>query len=349
MAYTTINKSTDYFNTKLYTGNGSSNAQTGVGFQPDWVWLKRRDGNAGHRLVDSVRGTEKKISSDSNNAESTETGLVTSFDSDGFTLNSSDVAFNGNGNTYVAWNWKANGAGSSNTDGSIASTVSVDTTAGFSIVKYVGTGSGSNSTVGHGLGVKPAMILVKNLGSAGNWVIWNKNFSSETNDFIRLDETTAKSTTTDYWNNAAPTNQVFGVSPGGYNNNKNGENIIAYCFAEKTGYSKFGSYVGNGTTDGTFIYTGFKPVWIMGKRTDDTNNWYMFDSTRNTFNVTDKKLRADTNAAENVDAAKTIDIVSNGFKIKSNDGEFNASNGTYIYMAFGQSLVGNNNVPATAR
>ena len=185
---------------------------------------------------------------------------LSSFDSDGFTLGAdtgSGGSVNGNTNSMASWNWKANGAGSANTDGSISSTVSVNTTSGFSIVKYVGTGSGSNSTVGHGLGVTPSIILVKSLDSVTDWVVWHKDLPSQTNNYLRLNTDQAIGTTTNYWNSYAPTNQVFGVSPDGYNNNKSGEDTIAYCFNDVKGYSKFGSYTGNGNADGTFVYTGF--------------------------------------------------------------------------------------------
>ena len=347
MAYTTINKSTDYFNTKLYTGNGSVRTETGVGFQPDLTWIKDRTGTNAHTLTDAVRGVNYQIYSNLTNAQTNASGYLTAFASDGFTLGT-DGAVNQNSSNYASWNWKAgNSSGSSNSDGSITSTVSANTTAGFSIVKYTGTGSGSNSTVGHGLGAKPAMIMVKNLGSTGNWVVWHKNLASQTNNYLRLDTDQAPGTTTNYWNNAAPTNQVFGVSPDGYNNNKNGENIIAYCFAEKTGYSKFGSYTGNGNVDGTFIYTGFAPAFVMTKRTDNTSDWLICDNKRPGYNVINKKLFPNQTQAE--DSYDSFDFVSNGFKIRSSGSGHNASGGTFVYMAFGQSLVGSNNIPSTAR
>ena len=358
MAYTTINKSTDYFNTVTYSGTGSAQSITGVGFKPDWLWIKHREDVSNHKLQDVVRGSTKVIGSNEDVAEATVAQGVTSFDSDGFSLGT-DVSVNGTGAAgIVAWNWLAGGSqGSSNTDGSINTTyTSVNTTAGFSISQYTGTGSGSNSTVGHGLGVKPAMIIVKNLGSTGNWVVWHKSLASETNNYLRLDTNQAPGTTTNYWNSAAPTNQVFGVSPDGYNNNKNGENIIAYCFAEKKGFSKFGSYTGNGNADGTFIYTGFKPAFLMTKRTDTTSEWVIFDNKRDSFNQVQKFLQPNSNSAEGNDngtsSGKQIDFLSNGWKMRGTTGGMNASGGTYIYMAFAEEpLVANvgASIPATAR
>ena len=349
MAYTTINKSTDYFNTVLYTGNGASTHQiTGVGFQPDWNWHKIRNDTDWHMVNDAVRGANYAIYPNANNAEGNVPTGLKSFDSDGFTVGSLNDSNQNNG-TFVSWNWKANGAGSANTDGSISSTVSVNTTSGFSIVKYVGTGSGSNSTVGHGLGVTPSIIIVKSLDSVTDWVVWNKDLPSQTNNYLRLNTNQAIGTTTNYWNSSAPTNQVFGVSPDGYNNNKSGEDTIAYCFAEKQGYSKFGSYVGNGNADGTFVYTGFKPAFVIAKTYTTTDDWRMVTQNVNTRNVTsneiDKTLMAHTNAAE---SGTGVDFVSNGMKIRNTSGGINGSGRGFIYMAFAeQPLVGDN--PATAR
>ena len=352
MAYSTISKPSLHFNTKLYTGTGSTQSITGVGFAPDWTWIKIRSTGSHHTIFDKVRGAGKAIYSDTTGAEQTVSGHLTSFDSDGFTLgdNTGNGNTNANGETFASWNWKANGAGSANTDGSITSTVSANTTAGFSIVKYVGTGSGSNSTVGHGLGVKPAMIINKSMDSVTNWVVWHKDLGSETNDYLRLDSNLDKGTTTNYWNSSAPTNQVFGVSPDGYNNNKSGEDIIAYCFAEKKGYSKFGSYTGNGNADGTFIYTGFAPSFVIMKRTDSTGSWYTLDNKRPTYNPKDKYLSPDSSNAEST--FTFWDFLSNGFKIRNTGTENNASGGNYIFMAFAEEpLVANvgGSIPATAR
>ena len=351
MAYTTIDDPTIYFNTKLYTGNGGTNAITGVGFQPDWVWIKDRDTSQHQRLADVVRGVKKNLKSDQTDAENTtdsNNGLQ-SFDSDGFTLtqDSNDHGYNASGSSQVSWNWKAGGSASSNTDGSITSSVSVSTDAGFSIVSY--TGTGSSATVGHGLGAVPSVMIFKNRIDTTNWVVYHhKNTSAPETDYLYLNRTNATSDYQHHFNDTAPTSSVFTL---GYDNgvNDSSDAMIAYCFSEIKGYSKFGSYTGNGGSQ-NFIYTGFKPAWIIGKRTDVTNNYYMFDNKRNTFNVTDAKLRADQSSAENVNSGKTIDFISNGVNIKSSDEEFNASGGTYIFMAFAESpLVNSKGVPNNAR
>ena len=343
MAYTTINKSTDYFNTKLYTGNGGTQSITGVGFQPDWTWLKRRNGVGSHRLFDAVRGATKEIFADADLAESTDAESLKSFDSDGFTLGTGG-ATNGSGNTYANWNWKANGVGSANTAGSINSTVSVNTTAGFSIVKWTGTGSAS--TVGHGLGVAPKMIIMKRTsGAVNDWVVYHASVGN--NKALFLNAVNAPDTDSAYFNDTSPTSLVFSVKSGQTNNN--GDNQIAYCFAEKQGYSKFGSYTGNGNADGTFVYTGFKPAFVIIKRTNSTGNWLMLDNKRAGYNQSNYWLEADTSDAEGT-TANWIDIFSNGFKLNLSGSAGNGDGNSYIYMAFAEApLVGSNNVPCTAR
>jgi hypothetical protein len=348
MAYTTINKSTAHFNTKLYTGTGSENAITGVGFQPDLTWIKNRDTTDWHRLQDAVRGATKELYSNANDDESTLAQSLKSFNTDGFTLGTLGEV-NTSSENYASWNWKAGGGqGSSNTDGSINTTyTSVNTTAGFSISTYTGNGT-AGATVGHGLGVVPSMIIVKiRSGDHNNWGVYHKSIGAT--KAMYLDQNSAE--TTDGWmNNTAPTNQVFSLSGGNYGN-VNTYSYVAYCFAEKTGYSKFGTYTGNGNADGTFVYTGFKPAWIMIKRTDSTANWRMIDNKRNSYNILPRTLTASQNAAEytGTDDFGNTDILSNGFKIRTSYAEANNSGGSYIYMAFGQSIVGSNNVPCTAR
>jgi len=343
MAYTTINKSTDYFNTKLYTGTGSSNALTGVGFQPDWVWLKKRNSSAHHQLFDAVRGVTKRIYSSTNGAESTDAQTLTAFGTDGFTLGTNSY-INGNSDTFVAWNWKANDAGSSNSDGSITSTVSANTTAGFSIVSWTGTGT-NPSTVGHGLGTAPSCIILKNRDTAGDWYVGHDEIGWT--DRLKFNTTATTAASSTLWNDTAPTSSVFTISS---SLNFSGDNTIAYCFAEKTGYSKFGSYTGNGSTDGTFVYTGFKPAFVMIKRTDNARNWVMFDNKRDGFNSDQGQLKANLTDAEDAGSSYTLlDLFSNGFKCTNTGADKNASGGNYIYMAFGQSLVGSNNIPCTAR
>ena len=344
MAYTTINKSTDYFNTKLYTGNGGTQAVTGVGFQPDWVWLKSRSDAYSHQLFDAVRGTTKLLTSEATDAEQTISG-VTAFGTDGFTVGS-DAGSNGNTKTYVSWNWKAGtGQGSANTDGSINTTyTSVNTTAGFSISKY--TGTGSNATVGHGLGVAPNMVLVKSLSGGGDWTSYHSVLGNT--KYMRLNATNAVGTQSSYWNDTSPTSTVFSLGSAGDTNTNNGTHV-AYCFAEKTGYSKFGSYTGNGNADGAFVYTGFKPAFVMIKETTDSGtDWRMMDNKRSTFNLVDDRLFPNLSNAENT--GDGYDFLSNGFKMRSSGGDFNGSGNNYIYMCFAESpLVGTNNIPANAR
>ncbi len=343
MAYTTINKSTDYFNTKLWTGNGSTQNITGVNHTPDFVWIKKRTDADGARIFDTIRGATKAIFTNSTSAETTVTSELSAFDSDGYTLGASD-AVNGNTKQYVGWNWKANGTGSANTDGSINSTVSVNTTAGFSIVSY--TGTGANATVGHGLGVAPSMIITKSTGAVTGWGVYHQSLGNT--DALFLNETTATGASSVYWNNTSPTSSVFSVGSASAMNNTNG--MIAYCFAEKTGYSKFGSYTGNGSaSSGPFIYTGFKPAFVMIKKTDNTGSWEMFDAKREGFNPQVHGLYANLNNAED-NTDDLLDLLSNGFKLYHDGGGLNTSGGTYIYMAFAEApLVGSNNIPATAR
>ena len=346
MAYTTINKSSEYFNTKLYTGTGSSNSVTGVGFQPDWIWQKSRSASQDGRIFDAVRGGSKLIYPSLSNAEATDAQLITSFDSDGFTMGSSGSNANDSSVTYVSWNWLANGAGSSNTDGSITSTVSANTTSGFSIVKY--TGTGSNATVGHGLGVAPSIVLVKNLDDGTQqWSMYNKNLPLT--DILILNSTNGAFNPSDNdFQDTAPTANVFYVNGGATRTNVSSQNFIAYCFAEKKGFSKFGSYTGNGNADGTFVYTGFKPALLIRKRTDASNDWYINDNKRAGYNPQNDYLFPNSTQAES--ALQRFDFLSNGFKIRTTDGGDNASGGTYIYMAFAENpLVGTNGVPATAR
>ena len=341
MAYTTINKSTDYFNTKLYTGNGSTQS-INVGFQSDWTWLKSRTEAKNHILIDAVRGSDKDINTNRTNAENTDATRITGFDSDGFNLGNSTTT-NTNGQNYVSWNWKANGTGSANTDGSINSTVSANTTSGFSIVTY--TGTGSNATVGHNLGSAPKFIIVKKRSGAVSWAVQT---STGAGYEMNLDNTEAQSSTSNYWNSTDPTSSVFSIGTNGIVN-ESGATYVAYCFAEKTGYSKFGSYTGNGNADGTFVYTGFKPAFVIIKKTSSTQNWGMYDNKREPFNTNDAVLFPSLSNAETSSVNYALDFVSNGFKQRATGGQSNGSGETYIYMAFGQSLVGSNNVPCTAR
>ena len=345
MAYTTINKSTAHFNSKIYTGTGSTNAQTNVGFQPDLLWNKSRTTADNHLLYDAIRGITKTVSPDLNSAESTrDSAFLTSIDSDGFTVGSNGN-INASGQSFVMWNWKANGAGSANTSGSINSTVSVNQSAGFSIVKW--TGTQSLGTVAHGLNATPDVILIKNVSASENWIMYHVGLGGNTKN-LYLDATNAVDTRTDTFNSTSPTSSLFTVNTA-TGTNKSGSTMMAYCFAGKTGYSKFGSYTGNGNADGTFVYTGFKPAFVITKNSSISDWWGMFDNKRLGYNSSDSPriLFPNTNDVES--NSKILDFTSNGFKIRSSNGAVNGSGNTVIYMAFGQSLVGSNNVPCTAR
>ena len=346
-----INKPNEYFNTKLYTGNGSTQSITGVGFQPDLVWTKGRSGATNHYQTDAVRGATKTLRSNQTQAETTQTGGLTAFGSDGFSIGS-DGAINANSETFASWNWLAdNTSGSSNTDGSITSTVSANTIAGFSICTYTGNG-GNPSNFGHGLGVAPSMVLIKNRDYSGDptgFLVYHK--SNGANYSLTLHTTNAKSSNTISFGNTTPSSSVVyvGDNGGNYGTNLNTHTYVAYCFAEKKGFSKFGSYIGNGNADGSFIYLGFKPAFLIVKRTDTANFWLIRDNKRDTFNVSNKTLNADGADTEaSWGSTYLIDYLSNGFKCRDATTPINASGGTYIYMAFAEEpLVGDN--PATAR
>jgi hypothetical protein len=347
MAYTTIDKPDDYFNIVLYTGNGSTQSITGVGFQPDWIAIKRRNAASGTQNMDSVRGAANKLAWNEASAEASPGNILTSFDSDGFSVGDS-AAVNGSSDTFVSWNWLANGTGVSNTAGSITSTVSANTTSGFSIVSY--TGTGANATVGHGLGVAPSMIMIKARSATESWTVYNKNLTSAAYN-LTLNDTSAQANNPTHFNSTAPTNLVFSVGTSG-RVNVSSQTQIAYCFVDVKGYSKFGSYTGNGNADGTFIYTGFKPAWLMIKRSNaGTDRWVILDSKRDTFNVSNKAVYADDSQAENPSTSEQgLDILSNGFKIRNSNTKTNTSGATYIYMAFAENpFVTSTSIPTTAR
>ena len=347
MAYTTINKSTDHFNTKLYTGNGSTQSITGVGFQPDWVWIKRRDSAASHELHDAVRGATKRLKSDATTAEYTDASTLTSFDSDGFSLGSGSLV-NTNSASQVSWNWKANGQGSSNTDGSINTTyTSVNTTAGFSIVKWTGNGS-DGATIGHGLGAVPKMVIVKSTSNAENWNVYHEDITSADNGNFYLNSNSAYANSGgNRWARSSISSSVFGLGSDGTTNGS-GQTYIAYCFTEKIGFSKFGIYTGNANADGPFVYTGFKPAFVL-IRGVSTTDWNIFDNKRYGFNGKNNTLFANLTNAQDTEYNR-IDFLSNGFKIINTAVQVNNNNTTHLYMAFAEApLVGSNNVPCTAR
>ena len=345
MAYINFQPS-DYFNTKLYTGNGSTQSISSVGFQPDWVWLKGRSGSGrDHLLFDVIRSATNYIKSNATSAEATISSTLTSFDSDGFSIGSNG-GVNANSETYASWNWLANGAGVSNTDGSITSTVSASTTSGFSIVTY--TGTGSNATIGHGLGTAPQVVICKQLNATQQWINYHKAIGAT--KYLHLNATDASATSSTVWNDTDPTSSVFSVGTA-VNCNGSGNTYVAYCFADVQGFSKVsGSYVGNGdASDNAFIYTGFKPAFILIKATD-IDEWRIYDNKRaNPFNVIDVRLKAHSSDAES-SGSNECDFLSNGVKIRSNSGGVGSSGQTYIYMAFAEApLVSSNGVPATAR
>ena len=332
----------DYFNTVTYTGNGGNQTITGVGFKSDWVWFKARDAGQSHALVDSVRGTDKVLFSESTAAE----GSITSqtFNSDGFDLVQTATAnsINSSSSTKVAWCWRASNATAvSNTDGNVTTTVSANTTSGFSIVKYTNPSSGSPFTVGHGLGAAPKMIITKKLNGTQTWGVWHTGIGF--GKYLRLDSTAAE----------ASANLVTATSTTTFSTYKDhhdtGDDIIAYCFAPVKGFSKFGVYYGDASADGPFIYTGFKPGLIILKRASNSgNNWNMIDSKRSPSNDVDKILFPSSN---DVEVTTTVaDILSTGFKIRLTSSGWNHNQDKFIYMAFAEEpLVSSNNVPATAR
>jgi len=351
MAYSDIKDPSAHFQTKTYTGTNNSNALTNDGnsdLKPDFIWIKRRDYNNGHQLLDSTRGVDKILGSELNSAETTLANRLSSFDTDGFTVESSSGAFNASGEPFVAWQWKANGGTtSSNTTGTITSTVQANTDAGFSIVTWAGTAS--TATIGHGLGVAPKVVLVrardKNVPTS--WIMFHKDGSTSDDDYLILQGTFAKNSQAGLWNNQYPSSTVFGIANDFWVNSAS-TNYLAYCFAEVEGYSKFGKYVGNGNANGSFVYTGFKPAMIILKRTDATNNWLIYDHKRSGYNPKQDKLYPDDASAE--DASTTsVDLLSNGFKLRASSASQNASGGTYIYMAFAENPFVAGGIPTTAR
>ena len=355
MAYTTINKSSDFFNTKLYTGNGSTNAITGVGFQPDWTWLKSRSQAVNHYVFDAVRGVTKGITTNTTSAESTkDSSWVTSFDSDGFSLGS-EANINTSSATYASWNWKAGTSFTNDASatgiGTIDSTGSVNQDAGFSIISY--TGTGSVGTVAHNLGAKPNVMIQKKLSGSGAWIVYHdKVATNPSHKYLYLNSTATVGDYTPHFNDTEPTSSVFTLGTDTSINGSSATNIM-YCFAEKQGYSKFGSYLANAQTgiNGPFIYLGFKPSLVIIKNTAATG-WYMYDNKRNPYNRVAKALFPDSNAAE-YDYTDRLDFLSNGFAIRgasASTGDNSPAGQEYIYMAFAEApLVGTNNVPCTAR
>ena len=349
MAYTTIDKPTDYFNTVLYTGNGSARSITGVGFQPDWVWVKVRSQAHNHYLYDAVRGAQEKLSSNTTAAEiDMGSDGLTAFNSDGFSMGT-DTDENASGQTYASWNWLASNTTASNTDGSITSTVSANTTAGFSIIKFNTSSASANSleTIGHGLNAVPKMIILKPYTVTDKWFTYHVGIGNA--KYIQLESTNAATSQSDTFGSTDPTSSVFSIHTQFWGSNSN--DIIGYCFAEKKGYSKFGSYVGNGSSSGSYIHLGFKPALIITKRTDGISHWLMMDNKRDTFNVAKTLVVANESDSESDwGTGRNIDFLSNGFKARSTSTGLNISGSSYIFMAFAENpFVTSTGIPTTAR
>ena len=351
MAYTTIDKPTDFFVTNLWTGNNTAQTITGLDFQPDFVWIKNRSTSEDHVINDAPRGANNYLRSNTVNSSGDNTEFLKSFTSDGYTLGNADQVNNGS-NLFVGWNWKANGAGASNTDGSTNSTkTSANTTSMCSIVTY--TGNDTNSTVGHGLGVVPASIWVKQLNGNNEWRVFHKELGAT--HYLALNTTAGDSSSGEViWNDVLPTSSVFTIGTNGTVNGGS-DTYVAYCFAEVQGFSKIDRYFGNGNADGAYVYTGFKPAWVMIKRADAAgDSWLILDTKRQGYNggadATQGNLNiiAEGNSGEGNEAL--LDIYSNGFKIKVADTKINGSGNGYVYWAFAENpIVTSTGVPTTAR
>jgi hypothetical protein len=318
-----------FFAPVTYTGDGTAYRTITTGLQSDFVWIKKRDTGVSHQLFDAVRGAGRVIYSDTQDAEVNQGAYyVQQFNSDNFFLGLTDSAVNANGGTYVSWVWNAGGSTVNNTAGSLSSQVMANQTAGFSIVTYTASEVTAARTVGHGLGVAPKFMMIRSRSDSDNWYIYHTSIGNTGAVFPNL--TNATITNVGYWANTSPTSSVFtvGTIPTTYTT------YVAYCFAEVEGYSKFGSYTGNGSADGPFVFTGFRPRFILGKDSGGTNNWFIFDSVRDTYNVAGKILRPNISDAE-LDSPPRVDLLSNGFKIRSSALPNDAT--TYIYMAFAES------------
>jgi len=353
MAYTTIDKPSLYFNGATYLGSASAVTVSSLSFKPDLVWIKDRQNGNNHCLVDSVRGVGKYLGSNLTAAEVNSTSQsISSFTSTGFVTGTANPANEAASNTlgFMSWNWLASNTTTANTSGTISSTISVNQTAGFSIVSYTGNGTG-NSTIGHGLGAIPKFIIVKKRDGVEGWGTLSASFVSAADpNIVYLNNTATQADDTNVWGTSANfTSSTFTV--GDWNgSNANASTYIAYCFAAIKGYSSFGSYTGNGSADGTFVYTGFKPAFLLFRRTSTGDNWVIKDSIRDPFNVSEKRIYPNQAAIEDTSVNGAIDILSNGFKNRSSNDLLNQSGDTYIYMAFAQNpFVSSTQIPTTAR
>ena len=335
----------DFYNTTLYTGTGSSNAITGVGFQPDFVWTKNRDSTDNNNLFDAVRGATKYITSNLTSAEGTTAESLKSFDADGFTVGTWGDT-NGNTEDYVSWNWKmGTTSGIAGSPSITPTSYSFSATAGQSIIKYAGNGV-AGATLPHGLGVAPELILVKNIDETMAWVTYHKPLGNT--KYMVLDTNGAAATSTTRWNDTTPGATLFTIGDTD-KLNTNTINYVAYCFTPKQGYSKFGRYTGNANADGTFVYTGFRPAFLIIKSIG-ANAWYQFDDKRLGYNEANSAFEADSSYAETSPSTYLIDFLSNGFKPRHLSAAFNASGQEYVYIAFAEfPFVSSNSIPTTAR
>ena len=354
--YTAIDDPSAHFQAQTYTGSGAPQDITNTGnsdLQPDMVWTKiRTTANGAPNISDSTRGVSassgKWIRTDSSTSENDDANGIRAFNSDGF--KTGDGWFNGASSyPYIAWQWKAGGGTtSSNTDGNITSTVQANTDAGFSIITYTGNGS-NNQTIGHGLGVKPTWWIVKRREAVASWNVGSSLGPwGGTSNYMLLNGTQANSEVNNIWGDSAPNSTIIRVSDDASLNASSGT-YVAYVFANKQGFQKCGFYTGNGDANGTFVYTGFKPAFVMIKRNDASNNWLIYDHKRSGYNPKQDKLYPDSSSAE--DASTTsVDLLSNGFKLRASSASQNASGGTYIYMAFASSpFTTSTGIPTTAR
>ena len=333
MSTPTIPAGNLYMNATLYTGTSAAqsitNGVAGQSFQPDMVWCKSRSGAYDHGINDVVRGAGNTVIPNTTNAEQAWSAYFTAFNSNGFSVASNGGTFNLSGTTYVAWQWKAGGTAVSNTSGTITSSVSANTTSGFSVVTY--TGVGGLGTVGHGLGVAPSMIILMPRSFTSDKYVYNSSIGAANYLSINL---TAGSASTTLWNSTSPTSSVFTVNGNGANQNTS--TFVAYCWAPIAGYSQFGSYTGNGSADGPFVYLGFRPKYVMIKISSTTGSWYVLDTSRSAYNEAVVSLNPNSSSAESTDT-NFLDILSNGFKLRTNGGAVNGSGATIIYMAFAEN------------
>ena len=335
----------DFFNTKLYTGTGSSNAITGVGFQPDATWIKGRNTTYNHVFTDAVRGVTEEIYPNTTGAEVTNAQGLTAFGSDGFTVGT-DAGYNGNTNTYVSWNWKGGTTSGIATNGSTTitpSAYSFSQTAGCSIIKYTGNGT-AGAKLAHGLGATPDFFIIKGLDATTDWDVYHSSLGAT--KWLELNADGSVSTSTNRWDDTEP--DSVNITLGDSTHVNDSSAFVAYCFSAKKGYSKFSSYAANGNADGAFIYTGFRPAFILLKDTG-TNAWYLMDSKRDGYNAENKGLIPSQTSVEQA-GSYGVDFLSNGFKCRTTDGWTNGSGLTYLYAAFAEfPLVSSNDIPTVAR